>query len=225
MKNLEQIKNNILGDINSGIINIFKEVEVTINEITLIDIELQKKKKELSNITDTYNNTVNANKQEKGIILNSLNALKEREQEFSIKRNLFENDRNSWLSNLDSIRNEIDRLNTNKTILLKEIEKGNSLIKVKDELTVEVKDLRKDKINLGEELNILIKENQDIKDGLTLNIDELRKTKKEEEKHILPTIEELNTKAKMLDQREKDLSVVEQRFKKLYAVHGSSFRV
>jgi len=92
-------------------------------------------------------------------------------------------------------------------------------------LISEIKDIRdNNKIDIEEYKDYIYKCNED-KVIIEKDIDNLKKTRREEESHILPTIKELNSKAKMLDQKERDLSVVEQRFKKLYEVHGASFRV
>jgi len=225
MKDLSKIRNDITIYINQYVNDVFNKIKEDTEQLTSVSLELKLEETKLDNIKEIYQNTINANRLEKGIVTREKESLSKDIDDFSRKFSKFNQEKTQWLSNLDVFKREINNLENKKLRLIKETSELEKLEKNKLDLISEIKDIRdNNKIDIEEYKDYIYKCNED-KVIIEKDIDNLKKTRREEESHILPTIKELNSKAKMLDQKERDLSVVEQRFKKLYEVHGASFRV
>lgn len=74
---------------------------------------------------------------------------------------------------------------------------------------------------MNEELELLAKQ----KESLNVDIEKLNKVRAEALERYMPTIEDLNRKEASLKQKERDLGVIESRWKKLYADKGVGFKV
>lgn len=126
--------------------------------------------------------------------------------------------RNLIIKEIENLKPEFDNL--------KKVEKN------KQNLLIEINDIKNKITESNKNLDNILTQYSDTVSLINITkltaeneLENIKRQKEIEVKAILPTIQELDARKKLLDEKESGLAVIEGRWKKLYADKGVGFRV
>lgn len=173
--------------------------------------------------------------------------------ELEVQRNELTRANNKLIEDIQNFKSEVERFENTKLKIKRDVELLTTAktkleqdikyctesldtmamqLKSKDILSKELEDVRialqketKDLNTVKEEYNtVLRKTTKAIEDEKSI-LETIKKDIEEKRKIVIPTIEELDIRAKALDEKEEGLKIIEARYKKLYGEHGANFKV
>ena len=225
---IEQTKQTIVSIMSSNIDSLFKELDIVLKSIEEGESKLVSLSLDYTNLENEINesknniqleiNKLNRNKAEH---IEDVNNFKIQVDKFEKRKNEFENNINSYTKIKDKLVSDIDLLN-------KELKSLDTKIKAKIVLANELDVVKKELSDKNSSLKDIIEKVEALKTEKTKLKQELDKINKDiEEKRniVLPTIEELKEREKILSIKESDLQIIIDRYKKLYAEKGSGFNI
>ena len=221
----QKIKQQISDIFNSSVKSLFDITDKLEERICGLESVISEKTEALLKISTEYDNISKQISQEKREFTQTREVTrKESEQlktlQFNVEKNYkkLENENNILSSRLLNLKEEISRLMKEKeSIQVFEGIKLN-LIKDIDKYKTEILDIKKQ-----------IETTKKEKGKTIFDLDnEITNKRKEQEKlleKVIPSFEGVKERTKELDIRERDLKVVENRYRKLYTEKGASFKV
>jgi len=216
-----------------------KCIEDTFNELDEVNEEISSEKKKLVAITVEYANINNAILEQKRSIEKETSELKREKDSFAEEKAEFNIAVSRNNERKASLENELAEKVKSRDIAKKEIdslsEKLQSLsiqVKAKQTLTEELESISRLVVEKTDELKRVSGEYSDkvnkyegtiayVKNELEEITNEIEKKKN----IVLPTIEALNKREKDLADKENNLNIIIERYKKLYSDKGVGFRV
>lgn len=212
-KTLTDSVESIFTDIESAITlsnNLNKEVESlkqNIDQLSKEKVELESYKSILTDIENSRIALKNEEQEHKNKVLNAVNNYITIQNNIELE-NMKLNELKQLTRNKSVIENELSAINIVLKNSIQEVKDTQNKLKLlSDEHETKIREYNTEINNKKSELNKIIVELQD-KQG-----------------QIVPKIEALNAREKRLEQKERDLSVIEQRYKKLFKEAGRNFRV
>ena len=225
---IEQTKQTIVSIMSSNIDNLFKELDAIIKSIeegesklVSLSIDYTNLQNEISESKNNIQIDINKLNQNKAEHAEDVENFKNQVEKFERRKSEFENNLSSHIKSKDKLINEIDTLN-------KEVKSLNVKIKAKEVLVNELESVKEELKQNNEVLKNIKDDIENIKlekNKLLKDLDLINKDIEDRRKIVLPTIEELKSKEKLLLIKENDLQIIIDRYKKLYGEKGSGFNI
>ena len=204
---------------------IFTEINIKTEKLEGIKNDIQGKTLQFADITDEYDRVVSEIKKEKEELRRDKSLLLEQQNKAQIEQKGWVSKKDKIGSEIISVENDIKVLKEKKERLQKETQNVGVLESIKQNLTKDIIKLKNEYENTNKELLEIKEENKQDIIKYKEEVESIRKEKQAELDRVTPTIEELEVKQKQLTQKEKGLSIIEKRYKKLFEEQGGGFKV
>ena len=232
MKNNIKLKEELLNAVSTTIDSVLKE-------LSIIDNEISKKKEELIKISSEYSNVFTETEKAKEEIVSreiKLNSdivrFEDMERNLNQKIDSFEKhlnevelelkekvkSRDSIVLETKQLQDKLDKmsaLSITKSTIIKEI----------DEQKNQLSSLQKEIEDTKNEQDSLIKDLESKKALLVKELSSIEKDIKQKQDVIFPQLNALTERESTLNKKEADLKIVEERYRRLYADAGASFKL
>lgn len=224
----------------TNILQIIKKcIDDTFNELDYVKNMTSAEEKKLISLTLEYANVQKEISDSKKEINLELNNLERDKQLFKLENDNFKNEVTKFNEKKSKIEIDLqDKINTRKRIgeeievLSKKLESLNVKIQAKETLTSELESISRlvsEKRKEFKELQVLCDEKIKSTAKTQTEAEKLLKSINEDieqrRKAVLPTINMLEEREKKVKEREDNINIIIERYKKLYADKGVGFRV
>jgi chromosome segregation ATPase len=199
-----------------------KEKKDTLHSLTVEADELAIKNKELRHENSDFLNNLRI---EKDRLQSEKDLLNSKSAEIDVKIKVADKALNAIKESRDVLAKEIESLQEQKNGFGKFIEERDNLMSELNSLGKQIEY----KLNEIKQANLAVEQVEKEKkaeiDKLEEEIKKLQKERDDAVKNILPKINELNERERILREREDAMNVVIERYKRLYGEKGAGFKV